>query len=97
MTFQDQMLQQHYDRAFALMSGVSFELRPVCALMDAYVFFKHTDGEQAPRVREAIYHLSEPDLRPALRQWFQIMCADEMNPAATKFRRKMSELIGEIL
>ena len=97
MTFQDQMLQQRYDLAVKLVSGFPVELRPICALIDAYLFFRQTDGEQAPRVREAIYHLSEPDLRPALRQWFQIMCSDEMNVAATKFRRKMSELIGETL
>ena len=91
------MLQEHYDRVFTLSSGIPVEMRPVVALMDAYGFFRQTDGEQAPRVREALYHLTEPDLRPALRQWFRIICANEMNPTAMKFRQKLSEIIGETL
>jgi hypothetical protein len=97
MTFEDSILQEHYERAIALMSGIPVELRQVCALMDACGFFRQTDGEQGPRVREAIYHLTEPELRPALRQWFGILCANETNAAAMKFRQKLGEIIGETL
>jgi hypothetical protein len=97
MTFQDSTLQQHYERVFTLSSGIPIEMRPVCALMDAYGFFKQTDGEQAPRVREALYHLTEPDLRPALRQWFRLISANDTNTTAMRFRQKLSEIIGETL
>ena len=97
MTFQDPVLRQHYEHAITLMSGLPVELRPICALMDAYQLYRQTEGEPAPRVREIIYHLTDPDLRPSLRQWFRIMCDNEMNPTAMKFRQQMSEIIGESL
>ena len=97
MTFQDPVLRQHYDHALVLMSGLPIELRPICALMDAYQIYRQTDGEETPRVREIIYHLTDPDLRPVLRRWFRIMCVNEMNPTAMKFRKQMSEIIGQSL
>ena len=97
MTFQDPVLRQHYEHAIALMSGLPVELHPICALMDAYQLYRQTEGEPTPRVREIIYHLTDPDLRPSLRQWFRIMCDNEMNPTAMKLRKQMSEIIGESL
>jgi hypothetical protein len=97
MIFQDSILRQHYERVISLMSGIPLELRPVCALLDTYAFFRQAEGEQAPRVREAFYHLSDPDLRPALRQWFRFICPNETNPTAMKSRQLLSEIIGETL
>ena len=97
MKFKDSQLQEHYERVFASMTSVTQEMRPVCALLDAYVLFKHSDGEQAPRVHEVIEHLSALELRSGLKKWLCIVSTNETNPAATKLRRRLSEVIGEPL
>jgi len=97
MELQDSVLREHYERKVSLLSGFSVELRPVFALMDAYLFFGSAEGDQAPRVREAFYHLSDPDLLPALRQYFRVVSLGGETPAMIKFREKFSEIVGEPL
>ena len=94
--FADSQLQQHYERVLPLTTYLPEELRPVCALMDAYGRFRVTDGEQSPTVREALQILTAPDLRPALRRWYRDYTG-EMNPTATKFRQTLSQIVGESL
>jgi hypothetical protein len=62
--------------------------------MDAWHWFRLTEGENSPRAAEAIEHLLSPELRPALRQWYK-RWGDEMNENALNFRNHLSELAGE--
>lgn len=74
--------------------NLSDEERPVFALMEAYGWFRITDGEQSAKVREIIEHLLLPELRPALRSWYG-KSGNSMNPAALEFREHLSKLAGE--
>jgi hypothetical protein len=94
--FTDSQLQQHYERVLPLTKYLPEELRPVCALMDAYGRFRVTDGEQSPTVCEVLQILAAPELRPALRRWYRDH-AGQMNPTATEFRQTLSQLLGESL
>ena len=94
MIYPDPKLQQHVERTIALMTSLPDEQRPVCGLLDAHQFFGLTEGEDSPRVAEAVEHLLSAELRPALRSWYR-RCGDEMNPAATEFRERLSKLAGE--
>jgi hypothetical protein len=94
--FTDAQLQQHYERVLPLTTYLPEELRPVCALMNAYGRFRVTDGEQADRVREVLQKLTAPELRPALRRWYRDHTG-EMNPTATEFRQTLSQIVGESL
>jgi hypothetical protein len=76
------------------MTSLPEEQRLVCALLDAYQWFGLTEGEDSPRVVEAMAHLLSAELRPALRSWYR-GCGDDMNPAATEFRQRLSRLAGE--
>ncbi len=71
MTFRDAELQQHCERAAAAVSGCPHELLPVFGLLDAWHWFRLIEGEDSPRAAEAIEHLLSPELRPALRLWYQ--------------------------
>lgn len=62
--------------------------------MDAWSRFRLTEGDNSPPASEAIEHLLSPELRPAVRKWYQRFGAD-MNPAAIEFRDRLSELAGE--
>ena len=92
--YADTKLQQHVERTAALMTSLPNEQRPVCGLLDACQWFVLTEGEDSPRVAEAMEHLLSAELRPALRSWYR-SCGDDMNPAATEFRERLSELAGE--
>jgi hypothetical protein len=94
MTFRDAKLQQHCERAAAIVSGCPAEQRPVLGLLDAWYWFHLTEGEQSPRVAEAVEHLLSPELRPALRQWYQ-RCGPDMNENAISVRDRLSKLAGE--
>ena len=94
MTFRDQKLQQHCERAAAVVTGCPTEQLPVLGLLDAWYWFRAVEGEDSPRVGEAMEHLLSAELRPALRQWYQ-QCGDDMNPNALAFRDRLSELAGE--
>jgi len=66
----------------------------VLGLLDAWQWFRLTEGENSLRATEAVEHLLSPELRPALRQWYQ-RWGDEMNENALCFRDRLSELAGE--
>jgi len=68
--FDDPQLKQHYEKVVLIMTTLPEELRPICALLDAWHWFRLTEGEQSPRVSEAIRHLADPQLRPALKSWY---------------------------
>lgn len=94
MTFRDRKLQQHCERAAAVVSGCPPEQLPVLGLLDAWYYFRVTEGEDSPRSAEAIEHLLSAELRPALRQWYQRF-GTATNENAIRFRDRLSELAGE--
>ena len=94
MTFRDSQFQLHFERTVPLVQGCPTEERPVCALLDACQWFRVTEGDALPRASVAIEHLLSTELRPALRSWYHRHGAD-MNPAATEFRDRLSQLAGE--
>ena len=96
MNFSDPQLRQHFDQTLLLTTHSPEDLRPVCALMDAYSRFRVTDGEQGPKVRGVLAKLTAPELRPALRDWYR-QHTGEMNPIATAIRHTLSLLVGEHL
>ena len=94
MIYADTKLEQHVERAAALMTSLPEEQRPICGLLDAYQWFGLVEGEQSPRAVEALRLLLSPELRPALRQWYQ-RCGENMSPSALEFRARLSTLAGE--
>ena len=94
MIYADTKLQQHVERAAALMTSLPEEQRPICGLLDAHRWFGLVEGEQSPRAVESLRLLLSPELRPALRQWYQ-RCGENMNPNALEFRARLSTLAGE--
>lgn len=94
MTFRDPKLQQHCERAAAVVKGCPSEQLPVLGLLDAWYWFRTIEGEDSSRVGEAMEHLLSAELRPTLRQWYQ-RYGDGMNPNAKAFRDRLSELAGE--
>ena len=94
MTFRDSKLQQHCERAAAVVQGCPPEQLPVLGLLDAWYWFQLVEGQESPRAAEAIEHLLSAELRPALRQWYQRF-GDGMNENALRFRDRLSELAGE--
>jgi hypothetical protein len=94
MTFRDPKLQAHCERVTALVSDCPVEQRPVLGLIDALYWFRLVEGEDSPRVAEALEHLLSAELRPALRQWYQ-RWGSHMNEAAIEFRDRLSDLAGE--
>ena len=94
MKFRDQQLQQHYDKTIACVSSCPAEQLPILALLDAWYWFQHIEGEDSPKVIEALEKLLSPQLRPALRAWYQRF-GDNMNNGALRFRERLSELAGE--
>jgi len=94
VNFRDLQLKQHVERAASVMTGCPVEQLPVLGLLDAWHWFRLTEGEESPRAAEAIEHLLSPELRPALREWYQRWGTD-MNENATSFRDRLSKLAGE--
>ena len=94
MTFRDTQLQKHFERVVSVVQGCPPDQLPICALLDAWQLFSRMDGEKSPRASEAIEHLLSPELRPALRSWYR-RCGDKMNPTATEYRDRLSEMAGE--
>lgn len=94
MTFRDARLQQHCERAAAVMTGSPPEELQVLGLLDAWYWFGVTEGQDSPRAAEAIEHLLSAELRPALRQWYRRHGAD-MNENAIRFRDRLSTMAGE--
>ena len=91
MKFKHTELQKHVDRAASLITGLPDDERPVFGLMDAWYWFRVTQGEESPI---AVELLLSTDRRPALRNWYR-RCGESMNPAAIEFRDFLSRLAGE--
>ena len=94
MTFRDQKLQKHVAGATVVITGLPDDQLPVCGLLDAWYWFRVTEGADSPRAAEAIEHLLSSELRPVLRRWYQ-RHRDDMNENAINFRDRLSELAGE--
>jgi hypothetical protein len=94
MTFRDPELQEHYKRAVALAFECHPELRPVHGLMDSWYWFIMKEGEHSPKIAEVVEHLLSPELRPALRQWYN-RGAPYLDKDAISFRDRLSGLTGE--
>ena len=94
MKFKHTELQKHVDRAASLITGLPDDERPVFGLMDAWYWFRVTQGEESPIAAEAVEFLLSTDLRQPLRNWYR-RCGENMNPAAIEFRDSLSRLAGE--
>ena len=94
MTFRDQTLQGHVERASVVVTGLPDDQLTVCGLLDSWYWFRVTEGEDSPRAAEAIEHLLSDELRPALRRWYQGH-GDDMNENAIDLRDGLSESAGE--
>jgi len=93
---QDLKLKEHVEKVILLMGSLEEELRPVCALLDAYHWHFLIEGEASTLASEALQLLRSPELRPALRQWYR-KYGDDMNPGALEFRERLRGLTGETL
>ena len=94
MIFRDAKLQEHCERAAAVVPDCPTGQRPVLGLLDAWDWFRLIEGEDSPRVAEAVELLLSPELRPALRQWYQ-RWGSNMNEGAIELRDRLSVLAGE--
>jgi hypothetical protein len=94
MIYTDRKLQSHVERVTAQMESWPAERRTVCGLLDAYHWFRVSEGEQSLRSAEALRLLLSPELRPALRQWYYD-CDENINPIARELRERLSTLAGE--
>jgi hypothetical protein len=94
MSFRDPQLKQHVERAASAMTDCPVKQLPVLGLLDAWHWFRLTGGEDSPQAAEAIEHLLSPELRPALREWYQ-RCGAGMNENAISIRDRLSKLAGE--
>ena len=95
MTFTDPRVQAHYDGAV----GVEWvpcpaEERPVRALIDAYYRFELEHGEDSQQVKELTEAVLSPELRPALRSWYQRM-RPKIHGHAVTVRERLGHLAGE--
>ena len=94
MQFQDPELQRVFQSNFERMHEEDVHQRELRGVLAAYDWFRLIEGEQSPRVAVVIQTLLSPELRPALRRWYQRF-GDGMNPAAIAFREHLSQLAGE--
>jgi|GEM_PF-208230 len=90
----DPQLRQACERTVGCVQGCPPDQLPVLALLDAWHWFRLTEGDVSPRAAEAIEHLLSPGLRPALREWYRRF-GDDMNENALEFRNRLSRLAGE--
>lgn len=95
MEFEDNELQKHCERVMAVMTKLPQDLRYICALMDAYGWFKLVEGDESPKVQEAQRHLVSPELRNSLKEWYKRLSS--INPSAEEFRKFFEQSIGEKL
>ena len=96
MNFTDPQLQKCYESNLTGAGGLSDELRQVSALIAAHDLFQMLEGSHSARVHETIERLLLPELRLALRCWYQRSEAD-LSSAAAGFRDQLSQLAGERL
>ena len=93
--FENGELEKHCERVMSIMTKLPQGLRCVCALMDAYGWFKLVEGEESPKVREALRHLVSPELRYSLKEWY--MQFSSINPSAEELRKLLEKSAGEKL
>jgi hypothetical protein len=93
--FDDAQLQQYCDRVVSVMTSLPENIRPICALLDAWHWFNLTEGEQSPRVREIIKRLTSSELRASLKTWY--LQHEQINGPASSFHRALENEIGEKL
>jgi hypothetical protein len=101
MEFQDAELQQIYKRNVESVrkhvAASDDDERELLALFGAYDWFRFADKEEkSPRSAAIIQALLAPELRSALRRWYQ-RAGENMNPAAIAFRDFLSGAAGEKL
>ena len=96
LKFTDPELQQCYESNLAGARSSPAVGRQVGALIAAHGLFHMLEGPHSSRVHETIDHLLLPELRPALRRWYQGSGADA-TPAAIALRDHLSQLAGENL
>lgn len=94
MKFSAPELHQRVVRMVSMDVGFPRELRLVFALMDAYEYFGLVENQQSPKCHEVVEILLSQELRPALRSWYRFH-GGSINPAAAKFRDRLSALAGE--
>ena len=101
MTFQHPEVQRAYEQGMGckiLTRGFSYEERQVFALMDIYFWFQTTEGRQAAKAQEIVSYLLSPELRPAVRSFYQEHAQRNPQPHTspfTEFRDYLGELAGE--
>jgi len=69
--FTDPRLKRSYENHFNEVQTLSDEQRQVHALMGVYHLAQVLGGFDSAGVHETIWHLLLPQLRPALRRWYQ--------------------------
>jgi hypothetical protein len=93
--FKDEEIQKRFDRIMSLqVAGLADEQRPILALMTIHGSFGRTYGWQSQQVQEIIEHLLSPEMRPALRIWYE-RAGNNMNEVAIDFRESLCKLAGE--
>jgi hypothetical protein len=98
VNFTDPQLQKCYESNLTGAAGFSDELRQVSALIAAHDLFQMLEGSHSARVHETIERLLLPELRLALRCWYQRSEAEaDLKSAAVGFRDQLSQLAGETL
>ena len=93
--FDDVQLQQHCERVISLMTSLPEDLRPICALLDAWYWYKVAEGDQSSKVSEAMRLLSKPEMRSALKSWY--LQQHNVNVAVDEFRRILEKTTGDAL
>lgn len=96
VNFIDVELQKCYDSHLAEMDGLAQDLGQIRALIATSVLFRMLDGPHSVRVQEIMECLISPELRPALRSWYQRL-ATEKERLAMEFRNELNQLTGEQL
>jgi hypothetical protein len=95
MNFEDSKLKQHYERVASLMTTLPRNMRPICALLDAWQWFKLTEGKDSPRVHETVRLLARPELRSSLKTWY--LRQTTTNVAIDEYRHALEQIIEEKL
>lgn len=93
--FSDPELQKHCEKVISIMTSLPEDLRPICALLDAWHWFRLAEGEQSAKASEAIRHLADPQMRSALKLWY--LRTSKSNIAANEARLLLERTVGERL
>jgi hypothetical protein len=91
----DPKLQQHCEKVISVMTSLPEDLRPICALLDAWHWFRLAEGDGSHRVMEAVRQLSHPRMRSALKAWY--LGQTKPDASTDNYRRTLEQTIGEQL